>query len=474
MKRALFLVVAIAALAAGGWRWRAATANRAEAKVTVPTGEVTRGSLVVTLPANGALESAQDVPARSEIGGTLLDICPDNSLAKPGDFIFQLDTKELVDQREQLTQGVADAVEELNSEKSDTETRTAQAQGDANTAQEALTLAKAKAQAEREKVAAQVKFSRGEMERATREYKRSQRLAQLNYIAGTKLREAEKMYRKQEFALAEDLANQADVEKRTGEQVDDAQAALDLALHGLDASKADALVHMEDARIDVANAERKLAEVDKKIAQSTVTAPAAGMAVIQTNDSNWPERRPYRLGDNVESGHAPVRIYDFKRMQVRCQIGEMDISRLHQGQVVYVSSPTAPDTRYRAKVASIEELAQESNVWQGGTPGKRVFGILVALSETDPAHLRPGMTVDLEIVLDSVRQATMVPIRAVFKEKGRAYVYRLSDNEFRKVPVTLGTRNDLLAEVRGEVEVGDRVALEVPPALPAETKGVKR
>jgi multidrug resistance efflux pump len=466
MKRGLSLAVALlVVVAVGSWRWRIVTAGNRAGQASVPTTEITRQSLVVTLPVNGALESAQDIPVRSEIAGSLLDICPDNSLVKPGDFAFQLDTKDLTDERERLTRAVTDAEEALNTEQSDSETRTTQAQSEAEAAREALKLAQEKAQAEREKMAAQVKFAEGEMERATREYKRSQRLAELNYIAGTKLRQAEKAYRQQEFGLAQQRAQQADVEKRTQEQIDEAQAALDLALHGLEAAKADALVHLEDGRIDLAEAKRKLAEVDKKVAQSTLTCPAAGMAVIQTNSDNWPERRPYRLGDRVESGAAPVRIYDFRRMQVRCQIGEIDISRVHQGQDVYVSSPTLPEKRYRGKVASVEQLAQESNVWQGGTPGKKVFGVLVTLSEADPARLRPGMTVDLEIVLARVPEAVVAPIRAVFSENGRRFAYRARARDFERVPVTIGARNDLLVEVRGALTVGDRVALELPPAL---------
>jgi HlyD family secretion protein len=467
MKRALFLSLVIIAVVAGGWRWRVVSSRRAQGKVTVPTAEVTRGSLVVTLPANGALESAMEVPVRGEVPGTLIQICPDNSLVKTGDFMFQLDTKDLEDQRETLRRALTDAREALDTQRDDGETQTTQAQSDVESAQQGLKLAQEEAQASREKVAAQVKFAEGEMERATREWKRSERLAELNYIAGTKLRQAEKMYRQQEFDLQQQYAEQADVVKRTDEQVQAAQNALTMAHHSLDTAVAHTRSHLEDARIDVRNAERKLADVEEKIAQCTVTAPAAGMAVIQTNDSNWPERRPYRLGDRVESSAAPVRIYDFTHMQVRCQIGEMDISRVHQGQAVYVSSPTAPDKRYKAKMATVEELAQEANVWQGGTPGKKVFGALIKLDETDPAHLRPGMTVDLEIVLDSVREATMVPIRAVFREKSRSFVYRAGPNGFARVPVTVGTRNDLLIEVKGDLKVGDRVALDRPPIMPA-------
>jgi multidrug efflux pump subunit AcrA (membrane-fusion protein) len=160
-------------------------------------------------------------------------------------------------------------------------------------------------------------------------------------------------------------------------------------------------------------------------------------------------------------------------MQVRCQIGEMDISRVHTGQDAFVTASGGSGRRYRGKVTVVEELAQESNVWQGGTPGKKVFGLLVALSEADPTRLRPGMTVDLEIVLGSVREATMVPIRAVFKDGGRSVVYRARAEGFEPVPVTVGTRNDLQVEVKGNIGVSDRVALERPPAQPAKAGRAK-
>jgi multidrug efflux pump subunit AcrA (membrane-fusion protein) len=471
MKRIIVIALAVIVVGLIGWRWRALESRHTATAAPIRTAAVTRGALVVTLPVNGALESAEETPVRIDLAGTLLDICQDNAPVKPGDLAFQLDTKDLRDQRDILERALTDAQEAASSQEADNVTRTTQAESDADTARESLKLAQEKAQAEREKIAAQVKFAESEAARAERELARAQRLAKLNYIAGTKLRDAEQAYRQKQFHLEQQKAQAADTEKRTVEQVRDARSALDLAQHALETAKADAKVHAEDARIAVAQAQRKLAEVDKKIAQSTVQAPVAGLAVIQTNTANWPERRPYRLGDQVQSGAAPVMIYDFRQMQVRSQIGEMDISRAHVGQDAFVSSPTLPGRRYRGKVAIVEELAQDSNVWQGGTPGKKVFGVLMKLAESDPEHLRPGMTVDVEIVLDRVAKATMVPIRAVLKQRGGSVVYRVrgaseaTSVTYQRVPVKVGKRNDLLMEVHGDLRAGDRVALERPPQV---------
>ncbi len=275
MRRVLYLSLAVIVLAVGGWRWRSVKAARAVDGAKTPTAEVTRGALVVTLPVNGTLESAVETPVRSEIDGTLVEICQDNLAVKPGDFSFQLDTKDLTDQREQLVRDLTDASENLSSQKADGETRVTQAQSDVAAAQESLNLAQAKAQAEREKIGAQVKYAEGETARAQREVERARRLAGLNYIAGTKLRDAEKAYRQQQFALDQQLEQQADVEKRSAEQVQDQETALELAQHALDTAKADNVEHQEEARIALAQAQRKLADVDKKIAQCRVAAPAS-------------------------------------------------------------------------------------------------------------------------------------------------------------------------------------------------------
>jgi len=472
VKRAFYLAL-IAAAVILGWRFLAVGSKQDASRARVPTAEVERGSLVVTLPVTGVLESAEETPVRSEIAGALVQICDDNLEMKPGDFVYQLDTKHLVDQRAELEQGLTDAEEALNTTEADSQTAVTQAESDALAAAESLQLAEEKAEAEREKINAQVKFAEGQTARARREFERSQRLAELNYIAGTKLRQAEKMYRGQEFALQQVRVQQADTTNRTAEQVQDEQSAYTLALHALETAKANARAEVEDARIRAADAQRKLDDVDKKIDQCTVTSPAAGMAVIETNTENWPERRPYRLGDQVGAGVAPVTVYDFTRMQVRCQIGQMDIFRVHQGQEALVLSSAQIGKRYRGKVAVVEELAQESNVREGGTPGKKVFGILMTLDETDLADLRPGMTVDLEIVLDSVREATMVPIRAVYKENDRSVVYRAGGTGFGAVPVTVGRRNDLMVEVRGDLKPGEQVALERPPVEPGKKEGAK-
>ncbi len=89
---------------------------------------MTQGALVVTLPVSGAMESASETPVRCQLDGTLVDIAPDNTPVKPGDFAFQLDTKDLVNQRDDLAGALADAQEALSTTEATVETNLAQAE----------------------------------------------------------------------------------------------------------------------------------------------------------------------------------------------------------------------------------------------------------------------------------------------------------------------------------------------------------
>ncbi|UCH35313.1 MAG: hypothetical protein JSV65_02880 [Armatimonadota bacterium] len=488
MKRVLYLALVIAAVALGAWWTHGRLAGLKSVKAIAPTAEVEVGPLRVTLPVNGILESSEETPVFAEVGGTIIELCENNAPVEPGDLMVALDTKYLIDQRDELNQKLADTGEALNKAEADGEVAVSQAEGEVAKSREALDLAKAKAVAQREKIAAQVAFAEGELTRAERELARDRRLEEMKYIAGTKLQETEKAYRRTEFALQQRRLEQADITRQTAEDIRQAESALELARHNFATAEEDRELSVDDASIAVADTQAKLAEVEQKIEQSRVVAPTSGLAVIDMNTENWPERRPYRIGDEVGQRHAPVTIYNVEKMQVRCQIGEMDISRVRNGQKAFVLSPVEPGRRYAAEViavepevgawaaggapgerypgevVAVEELARDANIWEGGTPGKRVFGALVRLTESDPVHLRPGMTVDLEIILQDLRDVVTVPIRAVFDEKGRSFVYRRRGDGFEAVHVTTGTRGDLLIQVRSGVRPGDRVALVRPPA----------
>jgi len=459
------VVVLLLALGAAGAAWRLRPQLNAQpAQVRVPTAAVRQELLAVTLPVSGSLESAVQVPVLPQVTGKLAQICQDSIKVKPGDFIAQIDTKDFIKSRDELVTKLKDAQEEMHKAQASGQVEISQAQSAVARAQEALELARQKAQAQREKIAAQVAFARGELARRDRELQRDKRLADLHYIPGTRLQATQKAYDQQQFQLERQLREQQDTEQAAAEQIASAEAELKLAEHDLTSTKAKLDAGLLDQQLKIRGVERSLAEANQKIADCTLAAPAAGMVFVEINHSDWMDHRPWRVGDEVDPGDRVASLYDSNRMQVRCEVGEMDVARVKGGQQALVWSPSQPGRRYQARVHAVEELATEVH-WRRGTPGKKAFAALIKLAEGDPVHLRPGMTVDLEIVLQERKQALLVPLRAVFREGRQAVVYRQQGEGFIRVPVKLGVRNDLMAQITEGLRRGDRVALLQPPAV---------
>ena len=77
--------------------------------------------------------------------------------------------------------------------------------------------------------------------------------------------------------------------------------------------------------------------------------------------------------------------------------------------------------------------------------------------------VKPGMTAAVNIVVDQITDALLVPNRAVRVVDGQRVVYILSNNQLKAVNVTLGASSDTESQVtEGDLQVGDQVVLNPP------------
>ena len=83
------------------------------------------------------------------------------------------------------------------------------------------------------------------------------------------------------------------------------------------------------------------------------------------------------------------------------------------------------------------------------------------LAEVAPptGGLVPGMTVDVEILIDASPRALQVPIEAVFSDPVGSHVYRLDDGRVRETRVRLGRATVSSVEVLEGLADGDWVVL---------------
>jgi HlyD family secretion protein len=111
MKRALFILLVIAAVGAGAGAYYM---RRNGVEVTVNTSPVTRGDIIDTVGATGTLQAVTTVQVGSQVSGTIQDLNADfNSIVRKGQVIARLDRSLLQAQVEQARANLARARADL-------------------------------------------------------------------------------------------------------------------------------------------------------------------------------------------------------------------------------------------------------------------------------------------------------------------------------------------------------------------------
>jgi multidrug efflux pump subunit AcrA (membrane-fusion protein) len=285
-----------------------------------------------------------------------------------------------------------------------------------------------------------------------------------------------------------------------GEQdlTDSMKTSFDAEAARMDASKEEILSAIDgaEAKLKLADAERKHAEAEAKLkadrstaaadlaskqkkcdqaafdvkqdelalASLTLRAPSDGVVVIQ---GNWRSAgpmsgpTPFKAGDRAWPGAALIDLPDPSTLRIEGRIEEADRGRLRLSQSVNIRVDAVPDRSFTGKVDEISSTA--STDFTGGWPFPRNFTVGITLDFSD-ARLNQGMGAVARVAVDRVPNAIVIPGAAIFRKAGRTVVYVRHGSRFDELPVQVARRGGDDALIAKGVDVGQQVALRDPTA----------
>ncbi len=240
-----------------------------------------------------------------------------------------------------------------------------------------------------------------------------------------------------------------------------AKARLDLELAGLEVGlvkrRIDATRRAGDEELGVleatlAQVESEVKQIQDGIGRMERTAPRDGIVI---HVANWLNEKK-KVGDSCWVAERVVEIPDLSRMEADGEVEEAEAGRIREGQAVSLHLDAHPDHEYRAVVESISRAVQEKS-WRNPL---KIVHLTLSLEETDPERMRPGMRVRGEVEVDRHDDVVLIPVEAVFRDKGLTVAYSRGMTGWRSVPLVLGDRNSDQVEVIAGLEPGDLVSLE--------------
>jgi membrane fusion protein, multidrug efflux system len=186
---------------------------------------------------------------------------------------------------------------------------------------------------------------------------------------------------------------------------------------------------------------------------------AVANAIVKAPISGTVTRLDLQKGKYIQANAAFGEITDLSELECVIYVPEKDIFRLRESQPADVSSESL-ESSFPAAVKRINPVID------------RTSGTAKAyLSLKDPERrLRPGMFVDVSIVLEPHDKALLVPKRALVFDEGRPGVFVKKGEEAKWSELELGFQEKDIAEVMKGALEGDEVIVVGQSGLKDGTK----
>ncbi len=210
-------------------------------------------------------------------------------------------------------------------------------------------------------------------------------------------------------------------------------------------------------KIEMSRQEREVAEAQSAIGELVLRAPSAGIALLAQDP--W-EGRKVRAGDDLFSGATVVLLPDLATLEVHAELSDVDDGRVQPGMPARLTLDAYPGRSYAGRVVAVSPVARESE----RSPLLRSFRVRVALLEHDPAHLRPGLSVKVEVLGRTARRALLAP-RAALDLAARPPRALLAAGG--AAPVELGACDPQRCVVLSGLTAGERLRPLASAARPA-------
>lgn len=160
---------------------------------------------------------------------------------------------------------------------------------------------------------------------------------------------------------------------------------------------------------------------------------------------------PVKIGDTAVKGTLMASVVSTDALYIEAFIDEADIAKVSKGQRVHVSMDAYPDRIFEGEVYMISPIVL------GGKQEARTFEVRVKFKEKG-ITIKPGMSADVEIMVDSVKDKLVVPSQAIIERSGGKFVFVKRGSIARLTPVKTGLYNWNLTEIVSGLKEGDIVA----------------
>ncbi|MFH1572806.1 MAG: HlyD family efflux transporter periplasmic adaptor subunit, partial [Acidobacteriota bacterium] len=193
--------------------------------------------------------------------------------------------------------------------------------------------------------------------------------------------------------------------------------------------------------------------LEEQLKHCEITAPQKGM-VVYANDSGGRFSQAVQIeeGSTVREQQTIVRLPDLSNMQVKVLVHETKVEQIRPRMLARID---IMDRQMKGAVVSIANQAERGSFFSADV---KEYETIVRI-EGESKGLRPGMSAQVEILVENLENVLTVPVQAVVEQRGKFCCWVQTPEGPTRRLVLLGRTNNRLIEIKDGVAEGEDVLL---------------
>lgn len=177
----------------------------------------------------------------------------------------------------------------------------------------------------------------------------------------------------------------------------------------------------------------------KNLSRTRIVSPVDGRV----------DNRMVSVGDWIDLGKPVFQLSTSESLRIRLPFPETAAQRIKVGQVVKLSTPTAPDATVTGKIEQVRPMVGSTN---------RAFDAVVEVK--NPGGWKPGASVNGAVVVEEHAEAVTVPEVSVVLRPAGKVVYVIENDQAVQHVVTTGVTQNGQVEILQGLRAGETVAVD--------------
>lgn len=180
---------------------------------------------------------------------------------------------------------------------------------------------------------------------------------------------------------------------------------------------------------------------------SILSTSSIGEIIISAPFDGYVGITDYKVGDKLKNGDLLLTLDDMITMKAYVYLPEK-ILPIIQGPIKYSAySKLFPNREYLGMINNLDQRVDK------GTRTIKSY----ALIDNKDGYLRPGLLLNIDIILEEINDAILVPEQAILTAKDYSYVFVVDEDTAKLQKITMGVNNDGNTQILTGINSGDMV-----------------